>query len=198
MEQVVLNIELRDKTGKGICRRLRNKGMVPAVVYGKGIDPVAVAVSHKELGLAIAGEGGRNHLITLKGDNSLDGNVVIVSDLLKDCLKGTLLHVDLHKINLEEKVKVSVADSLAGTAAGVKEGGMLDFVMHAIEVECLPTQIPEHLDVDVTNLKIGESLHVGDLKLPAGIKVLDDAKATVVSILGKSREEAAATSAAEE
>ncbi|MBP1751734.1 MAG: rplY [Geobacteraceae bacterium] len=198
MEQVVLNIELRDKTGKGICRRLRNKGMVPAVVYGKGIDPVAVAVSHKELGLAIAGEGGRNHLITLKGDNSLDGNVVIVSDLLKDCLKGTLLHVDLHKINLEEKVKVSVAVSLAGTAAGVKEGGMLDFVMHAIEIECLPTQIPEHLDVDVTNLKIGESLHVGDLKLPAGIKVLDDAKATVVSILGKSREEAAETSAAEE
>jgi large subunit ribosomal protein L25 len=172
--------------------------MVPAVVYGKGIDPVAVAVSHKELGLAIAGEGGRNHLITLKGDNSLDGNVVIVSDLLKDCLKGTLLHVDLHKINLEEKVKVSVAVSLAGTAAGVKEGGMLDFVMHAIEIECLPTQIPEHLDVDVTNLKIGESLHVGDLKLPAGIKVLDDAKATVVSILGKSREEAAETSAAEE
>jgi large subunit ribosomal protein L25 len=198
MEQVVLNIELRDKTGKGICRRLRNKGMVPAVVYGKGIDPVAVAVSHKELGLAIAGEGGRNHLITLKGDNSLDGNVVIVSDLLKDCLKGTLLHVDLHKINLEEKVKVSVAVSLAGTAAGVKEGGMLDFVMHAIEIECLPTQIREHLDVDVTNLKIGESLHVGDLKLPAGIKVLDDAKATVVSILGKSREEAAETSAAEE
>jgi large subunit ribosomal protein L25 len=198
MEQVVLNIELRDKTGKGICRRLRNKGMVPAVVYGKGIDPVAVAVSHKELGLAIAGEGGRNHLITLKGDNSLDGNVVIVSDLLKDCLKGTLLHVDLHKINLAEKVKVSVAVSLAGTAAGVKEGGMLDFVMHAIEIECLPTQIPEHLDVDVTNLKIGESLHVGDLKLPAGIKVLDDAKATVVSILGKSREEAAETSAAEE
>jgi len=198
MEQVVLNIELRDKTGKGICRRLRNKGMVPAVVYGKGIDPVAVAVSHKELGLAIAGEGGRNHLITLKGDNTLDGNVVIVSDLLKDCLKGTLLHVDLHKINLEEKVKVSVAVSLAGTAAGVKEGGMLDFVMHAIEIECLPTQIPEHLDVDVTNLKIGESLHVGDLKLPAGIKVLDDAKATVVSILGKSREEAAETSAAEE
>ena len=75
---------------------------------------------------------------------------------------------------------------------------MLDFVMHAIEIECLPTQIPEHLDVDVTNLKIGESLHVGDLKLPAGIKVLDDAKATVVSILGKSREEAAETSAAEE
>jgi large subunit ribosomal protein L25 len=198
MEQVVLNIELRDKTGEGIRSRLRNKGMVPAVVYGKGIDPVAVAVSHKELGLAIAGEGGRNHLITLKGDNSLDGNVVIVSDLLKDCLKGTLLHVDLHKINLEEKVKVSVAVSLAGTAAGVKEGGMLDFVMHAIEIECLPTQIPEHLDVDVTNLKIGESLHVGDLKLPAGIKVLDDAKATVVSILGKSREEAAETSAAEE
>ncbi len=198
MEQAVLNIELREKAGKGICRRLRKSGMVPAVVYGKGMDPVPAAVSAKELMTAIAGEGGRNHIITLKGDKVLDGKLVIVSDLLRDCLKGSPLHVDLHKISLEEKVKVSVQVSLVGTSAGVKEGGMLDFAMHAVEIECLATQIPEHMEVDVTDLKIGDSFHISDLVVPAGMKVLNDPKATVVSILGKVMEEVAPVETTEE
>ncbi len=197
MEQLVLNIELREKVGKGVSRRLRNEGMVPAVVYGKGMEPVPAAVSAKELASAIAGEGGRNHIITLKGDKSLDGKLVIVSDLLRDCLKGSLLHVDLHKINLEEKVKVPVPVNLTGTSIGVKEGGMLDFAMHAIEIECFATQIPEHIDVDVTDLEIGDSFHVGDVVVPAGMKVLNDPKATVVSILGKAKEEVAPVETAE-
>ncbi len=189
MEKVVLNVEIREKTGKGVCRRLRAEGKVPAVVYGKGMKPVSVAVNAKELSEAIAGEGGRNHLITLNGEKALDGKLVIVSDLLRDCLKGSLLHVDLHKITLEEKVKVPVPVTLVGTAFGVKEGGILDFVLHTVDVECLPTQIPEHIEVDVTSLPIGGSFHVGDMKVPAGIKVLADETSTVVSILGKAREE---------
>ncbi len=195
MDQRVLNVELREKTGKGICRQLRMKGLVPGVVYGKGIEPVAVTVDPKELAAAIAGEGGQNHLITLKGGGALDGNVTIVADLLKDHIKGTLRHVDLHKINLTEKVRVGVPFNLVGTAAGVKEGGLLDFAMHAIEVECLPNQIPERIDVDVTELTIGHSIHVGDLKLPAGVKALGDARASVVSVLGKAKEEAPAEAA---
>lgn len=197
MEQLVLNIELREKTGKGVCRRLRNTGMVPAVVYGKGMEPVSAVVNAKELAKTIAGEGGRNHIIALKGDNVLDGKLVIVSDLLRDCLKGSLLHVDLHKINLEEKVKVSVPVSLIGSSVGVKEGGMLDFAMHAVEIECLATQIPEHIEVDVTDLKIGDSFHVGDIAVPADLKVLNDAKATIVSILGKAKEEVVAAETTE-
>ncbi len=193
MEQKVLNIELRNKTGKGICRRLRSTGMIPAVVYGKGMDSVPAAVNTKELGVAIAGEGGRNNLITLKGGGALDGKLVIVADLFRDSMKGRLLHVDLHKIDLEEKVRVPVTVSLVGTAIGVKEGGLLDFVMHAIEIECLPTQIPEHIEVDVTNLPIGGSLHIGDIQVPMGIKVLEDPKATVVNILGKAKEEESAS-----
>ena len=191
MEQIILNVELRSKTGKGICRQLRSKGLIPGVVYGKGMESVPVTVNPKELAAAIAGEGGQNHLITLKGGGSLDGSVIIVADLLKDPMKGTLRHVDLHKIDLTQKVKVEVAINLVGTAAGVKEGGLLDFAMHAVEVECLPNQIPEHIDVDVTDLTIGHSIHVGDLKLPAGVKVLEDSKASIVSILGKVKEEAA-------
>ncbi len=197
MEQLVLNIELREKVGKGVCRRLRNDGMVPAVVYGKGMEPVPAAVNEKELISAISGEGGRNHIIALKGDKALDGKLVIVSDLLRDCLKGRLMHVDLHKINLEEKVKVPVPVSLIGSSIGVKEGGMLDFAMHTVEIECLATQIPEHIEVDVTELKIGDSFHASDLVVPAGMKVLNDPKATVVSILGKAKEEVAPVETAE-
>ncbi len=197
MEQAVLNIELREKVGKGACRRLRNKGMVPAIVYGKGMDPVPATVGAKELLNAIAGEGGINHILTLKGDKALDGKLVIVSDLLRDCLKGSPLHVDLHKINLEEKVRVPVPVNIVGSSIGVKEGGILDFALHALEVECLANQIPEHLDAVVTDLKIGDSLHVSDIVVPAGAKILHDPKATVVSILGKPKEEAAPVEATE-
>ncbi len=198
MEKVVLKFELREKTGKNVCRRLRSAGKVPAVVYGKGMDAVSVAVNAKELAAAIAGEGGRNNIITLDGDKTLDGKLVIVSDLTKDCLKGTLIHVDLHKITLKEKVKVSVPVSLVGTSKGVKEGGMLDIVMHSVDVECLPTQIPEHIEIDVTDLQIGESFHVGDISVPTGVKILADETLTVVSILGKAAEDVVAAESVEE
>lgn len=191
MERKSLNIELRSKTGKGVCRRLREKGLVPAVVYGKGIEPVPVTVEPKALAAAIAGEGGHNNLITLNGGEGLEGAVVIVADILRGSIRGEFRHVDLHKINLAENVHVEVPVSLKGTAAGVKEGGLLDFAMHNLEIECLPTLIPEHIEVDVTELAIGHSIHVSELVLPEGVKVLADMKASVVSVLGRVKEEEA-------
>lgn len=198
MDQKVLNIELRSKTGKGISRQLRQSGQIPAVVYGKGMEAVPVAVNPKELTSAIAGEGGHNNLITLKGGGSLDGNVVIVAELLRNPLRGDLMHADLHKINMADKIRVEVPINLVGTAVGVKNGGLLDVSMHAVHLECLPNQIPAHLDVDVSDLAIGHSIHIGDLKLPAGIKVLGDSRASVVSVLGKAKEEGAPAAAAAE
>jgi large subunit ribosomal protein L25 len=195
MDQKVLNIELRSKTGKEISRQLRRDGKIPAIVYGKGMEPVSVTVSPKELTAAIAGEGGHNNLITLKGVSSLDGNVVIVTDLLRNPLRGDLMHADLHKINMADKIKVEVPINLVGTALGVKNGGLLDFALHAVHVECLPNQIPARLDIDVNDLTIGHSIHVGDLKLPAGVKVLEDSRASIVSVLGKAQEEAAPAAA---
>ncbi|WP_243370555.1 50S ribosomal protein L25 [Geotalea sp. SG265] len=197
MDQRVLNIELRSKTGKGISRQLRRNESLPGVVYGKGIDSVSVSLKIKELSSAIAGEGGRNHILTLKGGGSLDGQMVIVADLLQDSLKGTPLHVDLHKINLADKVKVKVPINLVGSAVGVKEGGLLDFALHEIEIECLPSHIPEHLDVDVTGVALGHSIHIGDLKELPGLKVLGDPKAAIVSVLGRAKEEEAAAPVAE-
>jgi len=195
MEQKELNLNLRTRTGKNAARQCRAEGLIPGIVYGKGIDPVPVTLAPKELGEALAGDGGQNTLLKVKGAGELDGSMVIVADLLRGALRGDLQHVDLHKINLTEKVRVEVALNLVGTAKGVKDGGLLDFAMHAVEVECLPTHIPEHIDVNVAELTIGHSIHVSDLQLPAGVKVLEDPKASVVSVLGKGREEEAAPAA---
>lgn len=188
-----LNVELRNRTGKNICRQLRSAGKVPGIIYGKGFDSTPVSINERELLKTL--EGSENSLITLKGEAPAGGAVVIVSAILRDSLKGTLRHVDLHKVNMDEKVRVEVKVRLKGTAKGVKDGGLLEFVKHTIEVECLPAMIPAHLDVDVTALTIGHSIHVSDVQLPANVKLIDDPKASIVSIMGKAKEEAPAAEA---
>ena len=193
MSEQLLNVELREKTGKGISRRLRVAGRIPAVVYGKGMAAVAVSVGAKALTVAIEGEGGQNRILTLAGAGELNGKTVIVADLLRDCLKGTPRHVDLHSVNLADKVKVHVKVRLTGTAVGAKAGGMVDFALHELEIECLPNRIPSFVNVDITELAIGHSLHVSDIPAPVGTVILSDSKTPVVSILGKRGGEAEET-----
>jgi large subunit ribosomal protein L25 len=191
MDQKVLNVELREGKGKNACRKVRANGLLPGVIYGKGFEPVAVTMDPRALTAALSGDGGRNNLITLQGDASLAGTMVLVADLLRNPLRGAYRHVDLHKVNLADKVRVEVKVNLVGTAIGVKEGGQLDFPMHKIEIECLPAQIPGHIDVDITALSIGRAIHISELQFPAGVKVLEDPKAAVVSVLGHAATEAA-------
>jgi large subunit ribosomal protein L25 len=196
MQQKQLNVELRSKTGKGISRQLRMADMVPGVVYGKGMDPIAVSIKHRELRAATAGEGGQNNLITLVGGGSLDQSMAIIVDLQRDPLKGTYRHVDLHRVNMTEKLRVTVPVVLKGTAIGVKEGGLLDLAHHELHVECLPGNIPDHIEIDITNLAVAHSIHVSDLILPDGVKVLDNPKTPVVSVLGRAKEVEAPAEAA--
>lgn len=189
MQQKQMNIELRSKTGTGISRRLRNADMIPGVVYGKGIDPMPVSIKYRELQNAIAGEGGQNNLITLIGGGSLDQNIVIVVDLQRDPIKRTFKHVDLHRINPNEKLRVTVPILIKGTAIGVKEGGLLDLAHHELHVECLPGNIPDHIEIDITEIAIGHSIHVGEVVLPEGIALLDNPKTPLISVLGRGKEE---------
>jgi large subunit ribosomal protein L25 len=195
MEEIMsmkeLNVELRTKTGKGISRQLRIAGRIPGIVYGKGFNSTAISVDQRELLKTVAGEEGQNALIALNGADDLKGAVVIVASMLLDPIKGTPRHIDLHKVNMEEKVRVEVKLRLKGTAKGVKDGGMLEFVKHTVELECLPALIPAHIDVDVTNLTVGHSIHVSDLQLPVNVRLLDDQKAAIVSVIGKHKEEEA-------
>lgn len=199
MQQTQMKIEARTSTGKGISRKLRAVGRIPGVVYGRGMEPIPVSLEPKALATAIAGEGGINNLITLQGGGSLDQTVVIVADIQIDPLKGNAEHVDLHRVNMHEKIRVTVPVLLKGAAAGVKEGGLLDFAHHTLHIECLPGSIPENIEVDITEIKIGHSIHVQELNLPAGVKCLDNPKTQIVGVLGKQagEEEAAETPAAE-
>ncbi len=193
MQQTQMKIEARTSTGKGISRKLRAAGRIPGVVYGRGMEPVPVSLEPKALSAAIAGEGGINNLITLQGGGSLDQTVVIVADIQIDPLKGNAEHVDLHRVNMNEKVRVTVPVLLKGSANGVKEGGLLDFAHHTLHIECLPGGIPENIEVDITELKIGHSIHVQELSLPVGVKCLENPKTQVVGVLGKQAEEGEAS-----
>lgn len=195
MQQTQMKIEARTSTGKGISRRLRAAGRIPGIVYGRGVEPVAVSLEPKALNTAIAGEGGLNNLITLEGGGDLDKVVVIVAEIQRDVLKRTPEHVDLHRVNMNEKVRIIVPVSLVGTAAGVKEGGMLDFAHHTLHIECLPAQIPAHIEINIADLKIGHAIHVNEISFPEGVKCVDNPKTPVVGVLGKVKEEAAAEAA---
>ena len=192
MQQKQMNVELRSKTGKGVSRQLRIADMVPGVVYGKGMDPMAVSIKSRDLRAAMSGEGGQNNLITLIGGGSLDQSMAIIADLQRDAIKGTYKHVDLHRVNMNEKLRVTVPIVLKGTASGVKEGGLLDLGHHELHVECLPNNIPDHIEIDITSLKVAHSIHVNEIPLPEGVKILDNPKIPVVSILGRAKEEAPA------
>jgi len=192
MQQTQMKIETRSSTGKGISRKLRAAGRIPGIVYGRGMEPVAISLEPKALSAAIAGEGGLNNLITLEGGGDLDKVVVIVAEIQRDAIKRTPEHVDLHRVNMSEKVRVNVPVSLVGTAAGVKEGGLLDFAHHSLHIECLPGQIPEHIEIDIADLKIGHAIHVSEINFPAGVKCVDNPKTPVVGVLGKAKDEAAA------
>ena len=196
MQQKQMNIELRTKTGTGVSRRLRMADMVPGVVYGKGLDPVTVSIKVRDLQEAISGAGGQNNLITLIGGGSLDQDIAIVADIQRDPLKRTIKHVDLHRINPNEKLRVTVPVVLTGTAIGVKEGGLLDLAHHELHIECLPGNIPDSITIDVSDLKINHSIHVNEIPLPEGISVLDQPKIPVVSVLGRVKEEEEETPAA--
>jgi len=174
--------ELRDATGKGVARKLRAAGRIPAVLYGKGAESKAISVDPKALQrLLQSGGAGMNTLIEL----SVDGNTrtVLVKELQRDPVRGRPLHTDFYLIDLHEKVEVSVPIHLVGKAPGVELGGILDHPLREIELECLPRAIPEGVDVDVSALEVGDSIHVRDLELPEGVSVQTDLNLAVASVI---------------
>lgn len=160
--ETTLEAVVRETRGKNEARRLRVTGQIPAVVYGGGQEPQSVAVSPKELSRLLHSEAGLNTLIDLKiGDATTK---VIVKDYLLQPVTHQLLHADFYRVDLTKKVHVKVAVRLHGEPRGVKvQGGVLDFVHREIEVETLPAEIPEHIDIDVSGMMIGDGVYVRDV-----------------------------------
>lgn len=168
-EQNIIKGQARDKTGKGVARKLRAEGLVPAVVYGRQLaKPLSVAVSPKELRKAIQGARGFNTLLSLDIDGSQQ--LVLLKDYQQHPVSRDVLHVDFVGVKENEEVKVKVPVKLVGKHAGAIDGGMLSPGVREIEVFALPRAIPEVIEADVTPLKVNDVLHARDLKFPEGVR----------------------------
>lgn len=189
MAKSVLNVETRVRTGKGGSRKVRRDGLVPAVVYGKGVDALNIRLDPKALQQAVATEAGWNTLITLKGDGPFDGKVVILKDLQVDAIRRDAQHVDFHAIDLKKNIAVMVPVQTVGKSKGEIEGGSLQLVRHELEVLCLPTNIPTSIEIDVTALEVGDSIHVDEVAFPEDIESTHDVNFTVLTIVGRMAEE---------
>lgn len=177
--------------GKNEARRLRATGRVPAVVYGAKKTVVAVSVDPKQISRILQSESGHNTIFDLIVDG--DRAKAMIVDWQYDPLKGNLLHLDLKRIAMDEKMRVTVPIHCVGEAAGVKQqGGILDQIMREVEIECLPGDIPSHFDADVTNLMFGDVLRVADLPHSGKIKFITEENQAVVHITSV-KEEAAPT-----
>jgi large subunit ribosomal protein L25 len=190
MAQTELNVTLREGLGKGSARSLRRQGLIPAVIYGKSMDPCALSVVPKALQAAIGTEAGWNVLITLKGEGAFDGKVVILKDLQVDPVRGQAIHADFQAIELGKKVHVLVPVHPQGKSEGEKQGGTLELIRHEVEVVCLPGVIPSAIDIDVSGLGIGDVVHVADLVVPEGVELPHETNFTILTIKGH-KEEAA-------
>jgi large subunit ribosomal protein L25 len=185
--EFALGVELRKEHGKGVARKLRAAGRIPAVCYRRNAEPVPVSLDPKELDLLLRNaSSGINTLIDLKvtGGGDFDGRQVLVKELQRDPISGAYLHADLYAVDLQQKIHVSVPINLTGTSIGVSlGGGVLDYATRELDVECLPNAIPEEFTIDVSEIEIGQSLHVRDIVVPEDVEVLNDPDVTVMSVV---------------
>jgi large subunit ribosomal protein L25 len=167
---------------KNAARRVRVAGKIPAVVYGAGQDSVAVTVDPKVIIKILHSDSGHNTIFDLDVTGTSVVKAMIV-DWQHEPIKGALLHIDLKRIAMDKAMRVSVPIQLIGVPVGVKaQGGILEHVLREVSIECLPTDIPGHLDIDVSNLEMNQSIHVSDLPHPGSIKFLDDEGLTVAHV----------------
>ncbi len=172
-----MKVETRSDTGKKVAKDLRLKGLIPAVVYKGGKDATKLQLVRKDLESALHTGAGENVIITLEisGDTKIKTKTVLIKEMQRDPIKSLILHVDFNEISLTETLKVDVPLTVHGEATGVvKDGGILEHVMWELHVECLPTAIPEKIEVDVSSLNIGDSIFIKNIKVPEGVKVLND------------------------
>lgn len=190
MERITLNAEKRDRTGKGVARSLRRAGTVPAILYrGGGSTPIML--NRKELAGFIQKTAGEQVMVNLNFTGG-ESRLALVKDYQVDPLKGELLHTDFFEVSLTEELKVTVHITTTGEPIGVKrDGGLLQHGVREIEIQCLPDKVPGHISVDVSGLETGKSIHVSDLSLGEGIKILTDPVELIASVTAPIVEEAA-------
>lgn len=199
MAQSTLFVKRREGVGKTAARKIRKEGAIPAILYGKGTEPIPIAVNLVDVKKALSTEAGENTLLEIhirqNGDEIT--KLALLRDIQFDYLTSKPIHFDFQEVLMKEKLTVKVPVRITGKAEGVKEGGILEEILREIEIECLPTDIPNFIEVDVSKLGIGDSIHVRDLTISEKVTVLHDPDETVVTILSPTVEAEAAPPAEE-
>src|SRR5437762_2441205 len=180
MATASLNATLRNDRGTGVARKLRQAGQVPGIIYGHGREPQPLVINNREVERLLSTISAGSTVIEL----NMEGTTArtLIREIQRHPFKRSILHIDFQELVAGEKVTVSIPLVFIGSAEGVRGGGILDQVMHELRIHVDPSNIPNHVDVDVTPLAIGHSMHVRDLNIPAGVEVLDDGDATVCTV----------------
>ena len=183
MAEVTLDVSRREGTGKGVAKKLRAAGNVPAVVYGGHREPVAITVDRKSVSELIQkSDHGIRSVFLLKMAGTDQQRHAMIKEVTINPISRKMTHIDFVRVIMDEVVKVTVPVHVNGLAIGVKEGGLLDFQVREVHVECLPNAIPDSIEVDATALGVHDYLRVKDLVLPEGVKILDDPERVVVGV----------------
>src|SRR5213594_2107934 len=180
-ERIKLTVKERESRGSADARRLRKQGFIPGVLYGNGKESHAIYVPERELRRVLTGAGGLHAILDVVVEGQSTTHASILKDYQQDPIRGHISHIDLHEVRLDQPIQASVTVQLVGEPAGAKEGGVLSQVQREINVEALPMEIPEHLDLDVSGMAIGDSMRVADLTGIEGVTFLDNPEETVLA-----------------
>jgi large subunit ribosomal protein L25 len=186
-ERVKLTVSERTQLGSAESRRLRRQGLIPGVLYGRS-DPVAISIGERELRAAFGTSAGSHAVLEVQIDGG-SAHSAILKDFQRDKVRGTIMHVDLQEVRLDQPIQTAVAVTLVGDAVGVREGGVLTQITNEVNVEALPLEVPQHLEADVSELGIGDTLRLGQMDVPDNVKLLDDPEETVIASVQLAREE---------
>jgi large subunit ribosomal protein L25 len=200
-DRIKLEVREREELGSRHARRLRAEGIIPGVLYGNGL-PRAIAVPERALRGAMTGPSGLHAILDVVLEGQKTVHPSILADYQQDPVRGTIAHIDLREVRLDQPIQASVVVHLVGEAEGAKSGGVVSLVQRELNVEALPMAVPEHIDVDITALDVGDVLRLADLRAPEGVTFLDDPHETVIVSVAMARafaelEEAEAEAAAE-
>jgi large subunit ribosomal protein L25 len=183
MDQITLRTESRTERGTRPAKRLRRTGQVPAVVYGRGIDPLTVSISARELYSALTTDAGLNALISLESDDA-DPILTVAREIQRDPVRGDITHVDLVKVSLDVAIQAEVSIDYVGTPTGVLEdGGFVEMIETSVLVEALPTEVPSSIPVAIDDLQVGDTLKVSDLPAVEGVLYLDEEDRPLLTVI---------------
>jgi large subunit ribosomal protein L25 len=194
-ERVKLIASERTLLGSAESRRLRKQGLIPGVLYGRS-EPVSFSVAERDLRAALTTPAG-SHAVLEVAVGERAAHSAILKDYQRDKVRGTITHIDLQEVRLDQPIQTAVTLTLIGEPVGVKEGGVLAQVTNEINIEALPLEVPQHLELDISELQIGESVRLSELVLPAGVTLLDDPEETVLATITHQRAEEEPVEAAE-